>query len=416
MKKLAYFGGEKTVNITEQHFVWPVLSEQTINAVDDYLKRGEPLSISTKTGIIKQLEEAIAAYMNVTYVLSTNSGSNALYAAFVALNLELGSEVIVQNVTFHASVSPAMHCGLTPVIVDVDPCTGNVSVDAIERAITDKTKVLVVTHTWGHPAEMDEIVKLCKNHNIKLIEDCSHSFGGTYKGRKVGTFGDISVVSLQASKMLTAGEGGLLMTNNDEYYQRASLVGHYRGRSEEEITDEKLKKYGNTGMGFKFRMHPLAAVIAYNEFLTFDDKIESRAKLLGKLSKALAEVKGIRPPYIKAGVTMGSFYGYKPEFVPGELKLNGEFIDCDTYIEILSAEGIDIHRPSVKPLNEMPIFGEEDVPFKCIEQTWKPRISGELEGSRKYFENRLSLPTFTYSEGIVDLYIKAFKKVSYWLS
>lgn len=94
------------------------------------------------------------------------------------------------------------------------------------------------------------------------------------------------------------------------------------------------------------------------------------------------------------------------------MKINGEDVDCDTYIRIMNAEGVDIHRPSVKPLNEMPLFMEEVVPFKCVEQTWKPRVSGSLIGSRKYFENRLSLPTFTYSEEIVDQYIDAFKKVS----
>lgn len=128
------------------------------------------------------------------------------------------------------------------------------------------------------------------------------------------------------------------------------------------------------------------------------------------------KIKGIRPPAIKDNVTMGSYYGYKPEFVYGELKINGAYIDCDTYIKIMNAEGVDIHRPSVKPLNEMPLFMENKLPFKCIEQTWKPRVSGELIGSRSYFENRLSLPTFTYSEEIVDQYIEAFKKVSECLS
>lgn len=412
MNDLAFYGGEKSVTYQGKHFEWPLLSDETIKAVNDYLKNREPLSIATRTGIVKKLEDTISDYVGVKYVLSTNSGSNALYAAYVALNVEPGSEVIVQNLTFHASISPAMHCGLTPVLVDVEPDTGNVSVEAIRKAITNKTKILVINHTWGYPADMDSIVPLCKEFGIKLIEDCSHSFGATYKGRKVGTFGDISVASMQASKTLTAGEGGLLMTNNSEYYQRASLVGHYRGRSETEVTDKQLSRYGSTGMGLKFRIHPLAAVIAYNEFATFENKIKSREKLLGKLSEALEQVKGIRPPVIKEDVTMGSYYGYKPQFVYGELKIDGKNIDCDTYIKIMNAEGVDIHRPSVKPLNEMSLFMDEVVPFKCVEQTWKPRISGNLIGSEKYFENRLSLPTFTYSEEIVDQYITAFKKVS----
>lgn len=415
MNRLAVFGGSKAVDILAKHYEWPVLAESTIKAVNEYLVARKPLSISERKGIVKDLEDEVAKYNSVKYVLSTNSGSNALYAAYIALDLERGSEVIVQNVTFHASITPAMHCGLSPVLVDVEPETGNVSVESIERAITPKTKAVVVNHTWGHPADMDEVVKLCKKFNLKLIEDCSHSFGATYKKRKVGTFGDISIVSMQASKMLSAGEGGLLMTNNDIYYQRASLVGHYRGRSEEEITDERLAKYGNTGMGLKFRIHPIAAVIAYNELLDLDKKIEMRKRLLGKLSQALENVKGIKPPYISSDVTMGSFYGYKPQFVPGELKINDKFIDCDTYIQILKAEGVDIHRPSVKPLNELSIFFNDQKPFKCIAETWQPRVCGELLGSEEYFKNRLSLPTFTYSEEIVDLYIKAFQKVSDWL-
>ncbi len=415
MNKLAISGGQKAINVSDIHYEWPILSDNTIRAVNSYLLDRNPLSISEKKGIVKDLEDEVAKYNNIKYVLSTNSGSNALYAAYVALNLERGSEVIVQNVTFHASITPAMHCGLSPVLVDVESETGNISVASIEKAITPKTKAIVVNHTWGHPADMDEIKKICTMHKLKLIEDCSHSFGATYKGKKVGTFGDISVVSMQASKMVSAGEGGLLMTNNDLYYQRACLVGHYRGRSEVDITYEELSKYGDTGMGLKFRIHPIAAVIAYNELLLLEKKIKMRKNLLGRLSHALENIKGIRPPYISADVTMGSFYGYKPQFVPEELKMNGKYIDCDTYIDILNKEGVDIHRPSVKPLDMLPIFTDNPKPFKCIEDTWHPRVSGTLLGSKKYFENRLSLPTFTYSNKIVDLYIKAFQKVSDWL-
>lgn len=417
MENLAYLGGPRAVTERNQHYTWPVLSDTTIKAVNDYLLNREPISISTKTGIVKKLEDAIANYVGVNYVLSSNSGSNALYAAYVSLNLEPGSEVIVQNITFHASVSPAIHCGLTPVIVDVDE-NGNMSADALEKAITPRTRAVVVNHTWGHPADMDEIVEICNKNKLKLIEDCSHAFGATYNNIKVGNFGDIAVVSMQASKTLFAGEGGLLMTNDNLLYQRASLVGHYRGRTEVEVTDKSLSPYVHSGLGLKFRIHPIAAVIAYYEFQTFDEKIKNRAKLLDKLSNALHSIKGIDPPHQRKNVTMGSYYGYKPSFVPGELKLNGKYIDCDTYIQIMNCEGVEIHRPSVKPLNTLPLFSSERLPpFAFASKTWKPRISGQLTGSKKYFENRLSLPTFTFpdSEKIVDLYISAFQKVAYHL-
>ncbi|QUI23851.1 DegT/DnrJ/EryC1/StrS family aminotransferase [Vallitalea pronyensis] len=412
--ELAIYGGKPSVSYTSPHFRWPELCKEGIEAVYQYLMEGKPISIADGTGIIEELEDLIREYLNVKYVLTTNSGTNALHSAYIALDLPLGSEIICQNVTFHASITPAIHCGLSPVLVDVQPDTGNVDPKSLREAITKKTKAIVINHTWGHPAEMDEILQICIEKDIRLIEDCSHAFGSTYRGEKVGTFGDIAIISMQASKAISAGEGGILVTNNQLYYERACLTGHYRGRSEKEVTDPYLKNFTHTGFGLKYRLHPIAAVIAKHELLRIDEIIEKRNHLLGILSEGLRRAKGIRPPAIRSYVTMGSFYGYKPEFVPNELFIDNRLMNCDEYIKILSAEGLEIHRPSVRPLSEFPIFQDKKAPLQFAKDTWKPRIHKPLEGSKEYFENRLSLPTFTNMNSLplVKEYIKAFNKVS----
>ncbi|RPK27808.1 DegT/DnrJ/EryC1/StrS family aminotransferase [Paenibacillus xylanexedens] len=412
--QLAIDGGERSVEYPSPHQVWPLLSDECIQEVHNYLIERKPLSIADVSGVVQELEDQIKRYFSVKYVLTTNSGSNALHASYVALNLPVGSEVIVPVSTFHASITPGIHCGLTPVFVDVEEDNGNISPSAILDAITPNTSCVVVTHFWGHPAEMNEIVEICRQRNIKIIEDCSHAFGSTYHGTKVGLFGDIAVFSMQASKTVPAGEGGFMITNHREYYERSCLVGHYRGRSVSDIVDPFLRQFAETGYGLKYRIHPLAAVIAKHEFAALDEKILNRQKFSSILNGALEKSKGIKPPTVRNHVTMGGFFGYKPTFVENELFQNGVAITCDEYIEILSAEGLEIHRPSVKPLNHMDIFKSNEVGLEFAKETWNPRMTEPFLGCERYYQNLLSLPAFISpsSEKIIYDYVHAFKKVS----
>lgn len=174
--------------------------------------------------------------------------------------------------------------------VDAEPETGNIDVEDLKKKITKRTKAIVVTHIWGHPCEMDEIMEVAKNHGLKVIEDCSHAHGATYKGQLVGTFGDVSCFSLQGNKIVSAGEGGILLTNSQEIYERSTLLGHFRDRSQQCVCSNFYKQFAKTGYGLKYRMHVLAAALARVSLWKLDERIKTRTENLNYFSKLLSKI------------------------------------------------------------------------------------------------------------------------------
>jgi perosamine synthetase len=410
---LAIEGGTRSVDHPEPHVRWPILGPETPEAVQRYLHDGHPLSIADGAGIIGQLEAALAEVLGLRHVLTTNSGTSALHAAYLALDLPPGSAVLTPVTTFHASVTPALHCGLRPVLVDVEPETGNLSPAALEEAYTADVSCVVVNHTWGHPADLDGIVEFCRRRGLPLIEDCAHAYLSEYDGRPVGTFGDVAVFSMQGNKMLPAGEGGFLVTPHRPLFERAMLAGHYRGRSRTQVTDPALRRFSDTGLGLKHRLHPLVAVIAYAELQRLPQVAASRVRWLAQLDDALQRTPGIQPPVRRSNVVIGAPFGYKPAYVPDELVWKDQPLGCDDYISILEAEGLEVHRPSVRPLDGMPLFTEVP-PLRAAAGTWRPRTRESFPGCDAYFENRLSFPTFTAADAgpLVQGYIDALAKVA----
>lgn len=196
-------------------------------ALASYVRGGGRLSIADGSGVIGQLEERLGKVLGLGNTLTFASATAAMHAAYLALDLPPGSEVIGPVNTFHASLTPAAHCLLNAVLVDVEPDTGNMSPDALEAAIGPMTRCVTATHYLGHPAAMDEISAICRARDLRLIEDFSHGFLSTFQGEPVGTFGDVAVGSLQERKTWVAGEGGVLATARRELFERAVLAGHY---------------------------------------------------------------------------------------------------------------------------------------------------------------------------------------------
>jgi dTDP-4-amino-4,6-dideoxygalactose transaminase len=416
MSKLALFGGKPVVNKEHPHFVWPPVTNQDYQAVFKQLETGE-LSVYGRSGIVKEFEDQFADYHGMKYAIATNAGTTALHSAFFGCKLGPGDEVLAPTYTFLATVTPILHVDAIPVLVDADPETGNMDLEDMKRKLTNRTKAIVVTHMWGHPCEMDEIVTFAKEHGLYLIEDCSHAHGATYKGNLVGTFGDVSCFSLQANKIVSAGEGGILLTNSQEIYERATLLGHYRDRSEQCVETPFYRQFVKTGYGLKYRMHVLAAALAQVSFNQLDVNISTRTKNLNYMSQLLQPTIGITPPITKNYVTRGAFYGYKPFYN----KESYDGLSVLTYVKALQAEGVEVKKPGSKPLHMLPLFQtlddgmyENGWPRRNSERTEpRPYRKGDFPNAEIYYQKTLSLPTFTNPDDkdIIVQYAEAFQKV-----
>lgn len=409
--ELALLGGESAIDIPHPHYVWP-----PNGLADELAELGEQrdldISISGKSGPIKEFEEAFKRFLDnkIKHVVSFNSGTSALLAAYFAVGVDEGDEIIGPSLTYHAALSPAYVLKANPVLVDIDVRTRCLDPGKIEERVGPKTKAITVVHQWGHPADMDAITSVARKHNLLLIEDCSHAHGSKYKGQLCGTFGDVAVFSLQANKAIFAGEGGVLVTNNDLYHDRATLLGHYRDRARDEVIDPALQEYWVTGFGLKLRMSPFDAVVAKHSLAHFPGIERGRHKCLRYLAERLAEIGYVEPPYVADNVHMGAWYGFKPLYKKERL----DDLPRPRLIDALRAEGMEISAPSGPLLATLPLYNtERDLMFPG-RKTRKPNRPDDYPVAMQVQEEALSLPTFydwDRHKEIIERYIEAFKKV-----
>jgi perosamine synthetase len=257
---LALLGGTPAITAPAPHFTWPPLTS-VADAVLAQLQAG--ISIYDRSGVIAELEDALCDYHGVRHAVLTSSGTAALHSIYVACGIGPGDEVIVPAYTFYATATPLLHLSAIPVLADCDD-TGNLDPADVKQRITARTVAVMVTHMWGLPADIDTLREITAAHDLLLLEDASHAAGASIIGRKAGTFGDAAAFSLNGPKPLSAGEGGFVLTDDDEIFYRVLLHGHYNKRCRNEIPASHyhylyLYPYAVTGMGLKFRIHPLAA-------------------------------------------------------------------------------------------------------------------------------------------------------------
>lgn len=415
--ELAILGGPSAV-VQQPDLRWPRLSEEEIQAAVDLLRKGE-VSYYGREGLLKEFEDNFCRYHNMPYALACNSGTATLHSAFFGLEIGPGDEVLAPSYTFLATVTPILQCNAVPVLCDAEPDTGNIDPADIRRKLTARTRAVVVTHMWGHPCEMDVIMEIAKQYRLHVIEDCSHAHGATYKGRLVGTIGDVGCFSLQAKKIITGGTGGILITRSQRVYERATLLGHFRVRSQQCVTSPDYHRFHDTGFGHNYRMHPVAAAIVNVQLKDLPRRIEGRRQNMTHLSRLLSDIPGIVPPVTRSHVTRGAWYGYKPFYNPKDMY----DIPKAVYIRTLQAEGVSIKEPGSKPLHLSPLFQEGchklfnyGCPTRCPygDQTLRLYRQGQLPVAESFHERTLSLPVFTErSFPLIEAYAAAFQKVAH---
>lgn len=291
MSTLAINGGKPVV---EEGTIkpWPWITQQDRDAVVKALDTAVLWGVdSSRVPNVCALEAGWADYVGTDYCIAANSGTAALHMAVGACGIGPGDEVIVPALTFTASASCVLHHNGIPIFVDAEPGGCNIDPRRIEEKINDRTKGIVAVDLLGLPADVDPINEIAKRHKLVVIEDTSQAHGALYKGRKVGSLGDIGAGSIQASKLLPAGgEGGLLTTSNEEYRDKAHLV---RTFGEQAVAPGMPREYNAMTMGWNYRMSELVGAVAYSQFTRFDQLLTGRQKNCEYLSSRLSQMPGI---------------------------------------------------------------------------------------------------------------------------
>jgi dTDP-4-amino-4,6-dideoxygalactose transaminase len=407
-EKLAIFGGPPVIKDPLPHFRWPPPIPKLSEIISRYIEAGYPLSIVDRSGIYQKLEDRLCNLHNRRYGILTSSGTMALYSAFFGLDLKPGDEVISTVYSFHATAAPLLHFGVKIKFCDVEADTGNIDASRLKALISQRTRAVVTNHMWGHPVDVDSIRKICTLNNLAWVEDCSHAHFAEYKDKYVGMSGDAAVFSLQGNKLLTGGEGGILLTDSTDLYERATLLGHSLMRSINCVKGSHWQGIKRTGFGLKLRMHPLAAVIVL--YLLDNhcfDWIKSRRETLERFALGLSATGKILPPVQRDYVTsMGAYYGFKPR-----INFNTLAVSREKLVEALAAEGLDVSVPGSQPFHRLPIFNHRRFQIGDFEKA--DNSHRHFPGADAYYAAILSLPTFTFSEDwpLVDRYIEAFHKV-----
>jgi len=357
-EKLAMLGGRPVR--TAPWPKWPLFSEQDVADVGAVLRDGRLTSITGPK--VREFEEAFAARFGARFALATCNGVTAIHLALAALGIGPGDEVIVPAHTFIGTAVPVLMANAIPVFVDVDLDTFNIDAGQIEAAITDRTKAIVPVHLNGLAADMDAIMSLARKHKLFVMEDACQSHGGLYKGRVTGTMGQIGCFSFFEDKVITTGEGGMLITDDPQLYEKARCLRSY---GEELVTSIGERKYEHVALGFNYRMGALNAALGLNQLTRLEDMVEKRNRNARYLREQLQGVAGILPPKEVPGCRHAYY-----KFVS---RIDREVLDVDalTAVEAIKAEGVAATPRYPTPLPLQKVFREKigyggtDCPYSC---------------------------------------------------
>jgi dTDP-4-amino-4,6-dideoxygalactose transaminase len=334
--KLAIDGG--TPVRTRPFPEWPVFDESEIAAVTAVVRSGAWGELAgTK---VHEFERAFAAYQQARHGVCVVNGTAALQIALRGLGVRAGDEVITTSYTFIATPNAALSLGATPIFVDIDPDTFLIDPARIEAAITERTRAIIPVHLFGAACDMDAILAIARRHGLRVLEDACQAWGAEWNGRRVGALGDIGAFSFQSSKNISAGEGGILVTNDDaleELVWSLHNVGRRRGG----------EWYEHVRVGWNYRMTELQAALLLAQFARLPGQTAIRAANARDLSARLAEIPGIRPPVVDPRVTAHAWHVFLLRY--NAAAFGG--MSRDAFLDALRAEGIPC-GPGYAPLTE----------------------------------------------------------------
>ena len=358
----AYAPGELNRNIPQT--MWPIYTEEDEKAIVQVLRD----RMMSGSEITKQFEKEYAKYIGTEFVLGYCSGTASLHAAMWACGVGAGDEVIAPSLTYWATCTAALSLGATVNFADIDPVTLCIDPKDIEHRIGPRTKAIIVVHYLGHPADMDAIMAIGRKHNVKVIEDASHSHGAEYKGRMTGSIGDITGQSMMTGKSFALGEAGVICTNDRKLYERCISYGHYErtgvrnnfNSSERFITDPELIHFAGIPLGGrKDRMNQWCSALGLVQLKYFPERIKRIEEAMQYFCDGLDSIPGLcaHRPAKGSGLTKGAWYSSACHYDPEAL----DNLPLDKFIAAAHAENITIGKLSNYALHTHPVYQEADI-------------------------------------------------------
>jgi perosamine synthetase len=395
---LAVSGGPKAVSFPRDQFValtkWPRYGDAEKTAVCKVLESNEFYQE------LPAFEKEWQAYTKSPFVKNHINGTSALTSMYFALDLPPGSEIMVPSYTFFATCLAMRFFGCVPIFIDIDPKTATFDLEDAKRKLTPQTRAVVPMHSWGLPCQMDIISDWAKEKGLIVLEDAAHAHGASMQGRKMGTWGLMGIYSFQASKVMPSVEGGMGMYQTREYYERAAAFGEYNDPAKFP-KDSPVHAYEGTGFGQKYRMHPLAAVLARQQLKGLDAINDLVNKNVRAMNGALTKLEGITEPHCRPD--QKRVY-YHRNMLLIDFKKQG--FTRDALVKALKAEGVDVNFWDYPEQHKLKIYSEA--------KWWNhpPRIPASMPGNSYINANHIFLP-LVYGDApeLTAQYIAAFERV-----
>lgn len=335
---------------------------------------------------VEEFEKAVAKYCKAKYAVAVSSGTAALHAAYSAAGFKSGDEVITTPLTFAATSNMLVSCGVKPVFVDIRNNTLNIDPEKIEGKITEKTKAIVAVDFAGHPCDYDKILKIAKKNNFLVIEDACHALGSEYKGKKIGSFSDMTILSFHPVKHITTGEGGMVLTNNKDFYEKLKLF-----RNHGIVKNPEIGKwyYEIEDIGFNYRITDIQCALGLSQLKKIDKFLKRRRDIANIYAKAFENLKEVILSK-EEDCAKSAWHIYPAQVPPYKRK---KIFD---YLQKMGI-GAQVHY---MPLHLHPFYQKK---FKYKK--------GDFPNAEKYYEGAITLPLFPkMTAGEIKYVIKYVKK------
>ncbi len=369
------------------------IDEADVQAVVDVMRSGW----LTTGPQVRKFEASFGHYVGASNAVALSSCTAALHLALAAIGLQEGDEVIIPTMTFSSTGQTVCYFGARPVLVDSEPNSFQICPEAIERAITPKTRAIIPVHYSGCPADLDRIMDIARRHGLKVIEDAAHALPASYRGKRIGSFGDITCFSFYATKTLTTGEGGMATTENADYAERMRIL-RLHGISKDadkRYTAQGSWRYEILEVGYKYNMTDMQAALGLTQLAKCDDMLRKREFLASHYIAQLSSIDGFKLPSVPSHVS-SAWHLFVLQIEPEAFS-----VGRDTFIEELKQRGIGTSVHFI-PLHTHPLYSQR---FGYRD--------GQFPNAERHFAGAISLPLYpSMTTDDVDRVVQALSETA----